>query len=220
MDLDPAGLTVAERYKLLIGAIVPRPIAFVSTASPDGAANLAPFSFFTGVGSNPMSLVFCPVNRPDGSEKDTLRNCAPPGEGGIGEFVVNIAHERLVRRVAAAAEDLPRGASEFELAGLTPLSWEGVRPPRVAECAVAFACRTRTIVRLSPGSTGGGNLVVGEVFLVHADDALIDERLRIDQAALAPAGRMGGLRYCRTTDQFELPMGVAALAAPLPFDAM
>ena len=80
MEIDPLSLSVADRYKLLIGCVVPRPIAFVSTISPDGAPNLAPFSFFTGVGSNPLTLLFCPSNKPDGTEKDTLRNCAPAPE--------------------------------------------------------------------------------------------------------------------------------------------
>ena len=93
MEIDPQELEPRERYKLLIGCIVPRPIAMVTTVSPDGAVNLAPFSFYNGVGSNPMTVLFCPANQPDGSEKDTLRNCKPVAEGGVGEFVVNAAVE-------------------------------------------------------------------------------------------------------------------------------
>ena len=105
MELNPDEIAAPDRYKLLIGGIVPRPIAFVSTVSPDDTSvNLAPFSFFNGVGSNPMTLLFCPANKPDGSEKDTLRNCKPTEEGGTGEFVVNIASEPYIRQVAAAAE--------------------------------------------------------------------------------------------------------------------
>src|SRR5580765_603384 len=99
MDLDPLALSQADRYKLLIGCIVPRPIAFVSTVSPSGRLNLAPFSFFNGVGSDPMTLLFCPANKPDGSEKDTLRNCKPVSEGGTGQFVVNAATEHYIRQV-------------------------------------------------------------------------------------------------------------------------
>ncbi len=219
MEFDPSSLEIRDRYKLLIGAIVPRPIAVVSTVSAAGARNVAPFSFFAGVGSNPMSLLICPANRADGSEKDTLRNCAPPEEGGSGEFVVGIAHERLIRRVAAAAEELPYGESEFALSGLTPAEWPGVRPARITECPVSFACRTRTIIRTNPGAPSGGNVVVGEVFRVHADGSILDDRMRLDQAALGAVGRMGGLRYCRTRETFDLPMGRAALAAPLPFAA-
>ena len=107
--MNPADMAAPDRYKLLIGCIVPRPIAFVSTISPDGRAlNLAPFSFFNGVGSNPMTVLFCPVNKPDGSEKDTLRNCKPVDEGGTGQFVVNAAIDIYRKQVAAASEPLRR----------------------------------------------------------------------------------------------------------------
>src|ERR1041384_4302218 len=119
MELDPAKIAQPDRYKILIGAIVPRPIAFVSTISQDGRPNLAPFSFFSGVGSNPMTLLFCPVNKADGSEKDSLRNAKPTAEGGTGEFVVNVATDAIARQVAACAEPLPYGKSEFDLSGLT-----------------------------------------------------------------------------------------------------
>ena len=220
MQIEPQRLAVRDRYKLLIGGIVPRPIALVSTLSGGGLGNLAPFSFFAGVGSDPMTLVICPANKPDGSEKDTLRNCAPEAEGGTGRFVVNIAHDRLARRLAAAAEVLPFGESEFELAGLTPASWEGGFPvPRVAECPLAYACETRQVIRTNPGAPAGGNLVLGEVVAVYADDTLVDERMRIDQERLGALGRMGGLQYCRTTDRFELAPGRGALEVDLPFEA-
>lgn len=220
VNIDPKALTAVERYKLLIGGIVPRPIALVSTRSDGGLDNLAPFSFFVGVGSNPMTLAICPANKPDGSEKDTLRNCAPEAEGGTGRFVVSIAHESLARRLAAAAEALPFGESEFALSGLTPAPWEGGFPvPRVAECRLAYACETRQVIRTNPGAAAGGNLVLGEVVAVYADDALVDERMRIDQERLGALGRMGGLQYCRTTERFELAPGRGALDAELPFRA-
>jgi flavin reductase (DIM6/NTAB) family NADH-FMN oxidoreductase RutF len=211
MEIDPAGLTIAERYKLLIGCIVPRPIAFVSSISPDGRPNLAPFSFFNGIGSDPMSLLFCPVNRPDGSEKDTLRNVKPVSEGGVGEFVVNVATEDYGPQMAAAAEPLEYGQSEFELVGLHPAPSAVVRPPRLAESPAAFECRTIQVVRLNPGAPGGGNVVIGRVVHVFVRDGLIDERLRTDPAKLNAIARMGGTTYCRTRDRFEMPQGVAAL---------
>src|SRR5207247_6932022 len=134
MEIEPASISQPERYKLLIGCIVPRPIAFVSTVSPDGSSfNLAPFSFFNGVGSNPMMLLFCPANKPDGSEKDTLRNCKSMGEGGTGQFVVNAAIDAYARKVAAASEPLDYGDSEFELTGLAMAPSMVVKPPPVAE---------------------------------------------------------------------------------------
>ncbi|MCC6660568.1 MAG: flavin reductase family protein [Phycisphaerales bacterium] len=211
MEIDPLLLPQADRYKLLIGCIVPRPIAFVSSVSPDGRPNLAPFSFFAGVASEPMSLLFCPVSRPDGSDKDTLRNVLPESEGGTGQFVVNIVTEAIERRVAACAEPLEYGESEFALSGLTPARSRRVTPPRVAECPVSFECITDRVIRLSPGSPAGGNIVIGRVVYFHAVDGLIDERHRTDPAGLAAIGRMGGLTYCRTHERFEMPMGVAAI---------
>lgn len=211
MELDPAKLSQPDRYKLLIGGIVPRPIAFVSSRSPDGRLNLAPFSFFAGVGSVPMTLLFCPANGPKGEEKDTLRNVLPPDEGGVGEFVVNAAVEAYERQVAACAEPLPYGDSEFELSGLTPSPAQAVSVARVAESPLCFECRTRQVIRLAPGVPAGGNIVIGEVVHVYARDDIINERMHIDPAKLAAIGRMGGLGYARTRERFEMPMGRPAL---------
>ncbi len=155
MDIDPDALGLRERYRLLIGCVVPRPIAFVSTLSPDGRANLAPFSFFNGVGSDPLTVLFCPANKPDGSEKDTLRNCKPPSEGGTGEFVVNAAVEGYAREISASAEELPYGESEFELTGLARAPSLRVQPPRVARAPWAFECQTLQVVRTNPGRPAG-----------------------------------------------------------------
>lgn len=214
MEARPGDLEVVERYKLLIGCIVPRPIALVSTRSSSGDLNLAPFSFFNGVGSRPMTLVFCPGNAPDGSEKDTLANCKPDAEGGTGEFVVNVSVEAYANRVAAAAEPLPFGESEFELTGLTPVPSRVVAPPRVAESPVAFECRTRQVIRLDPGVPGGGNLVLGEVVHLYVSDELLDEGFRVDPEKLGAIGRMAGSSYCRTRDLFDMPRGRAALDLP------
>jgi flavin reductase (DIM6/NTAB) family NADH-FMN oxidoreductase RutF len=214
MDLDPAQLSLSDRYKLLIGTIVPRPIAVVSTRSHDGVDNLAPFSFFTGVGSNPMMVMFCPANRDDGTEKDTLRNAKPASEGGTGEFVINLACEPDIHRVVAAAENLPAHESEYDLVGLTRAPSVRVRPPRVAQSPVAIECLTTQVIRTNPGQPAGGNIVLGRVVHIFVRDGLINERLHTDQEALRAVGRMGGLRYCTTTEQFELPPTRAALEHP------
>lgn len=212
MEIDPASLGARERYKLLIGAIVPRPIAFVSTA-PRGARwddverlNLAPFSFFSGIGSDPMALLFCPSNRPDGGDKDTLRNAEE-----TGQFVVNVVTEAIDRRAVACAEELEFGESEFVMAGLTPAASVKVAPARVAESPVSFECEVMQVTRLNPGVPGGGNVVIGRVVHVHVDDAVIDVALHIDPAKLAAVGRMAGVTYCRTRERYEIPWGKAAL---------
>ncbi len=214
MELKPLDISPTDRYKLLIGCIVPRPIAFVSTISVDGKPNLAPFSFFNGVGSEPMTLLFCPGNKPDGSEKDTLRNCKPAAEGGTGEFVVNLAVEASCRQVAAAAETLDHGDSEFELTDLTPEPSRQVGPPRLAESPVAFECETMQVIRTNPGAPTGGNLVLGRVVHIHLRDDLVDERLHVDPDKLQAIGRMGGVGYCTTRDRLEMPRGRAALDLP------
>lgn len=214
MEIDPHSLSIEQRYKLLIGSIIPRPIAWVSTVSPDNRTNLAPFSFFNGVSSNPMALLFCPANKPDGSMKDTLRNILasardPSGVGG--EFVVNIVPRALSRAMAACAEELPYGESEFEFAGLEPAPSRSVRPPRVARAPVALECRAIQVVRLAPAQPSGGNIVIGEVLWVYSDDEVIDASLRMDPARLDAIGRLAGISYCSTADRFDIPWGKAAL---------
>lgn len=208
MEIDVASISRAERYKLLIGGIVPRPIAFVSTVSPDGRMNLAPFSFFTAVGSDPMMLMFCPANKEDGSEKDSLRNAKPVSEGGTGEFVVSIVPVAIAEQMAACAAPLPYGESEFSLSGLTAAPCAKVKPARVKECLLSFECVTDRVIRTNPGAPGGGNIVMGRVLHVHVDDGVANERLHIDPVKLDALGRMGGPRgYCTTRDYFEVARG-------------
>lgn len=211
MQIDPSKLDITERYKLQIGAIVPRPIAWVSTRSESDVSNIAPFSFFSGIASEPYSLLFCPANKPDGSEKDTLVNASE-----TGEFVVNIVTEAQAAAMSATAEDLPEGESEFDFAGLIEAPSSVVKAPRVAGSPVSFECRTREIVRLAPGQPNGGNVVIGEIVLVHIDDAIIDERLRIDPTKLAAVGRMAGLTYCSTRHRTDIPFGAKALEMETP----
>lgn len=213
--IDPLLLPPDRRYALLIGSIVPRPIAVVGTCAPDGSQpNLAPFSFYAGVGTNPMSLLFCPANHSDGREKDSLRHAKPASEGGCGDFTVSVATESILRRVVACAEDLPPDASEFDLSGLTPIAGTRVRAPRVAESPITFECRTLQVIRTNPGQPGGGNVVLGEVVWMHVDPSVTDERLRVHADRLLAVGRMGGYRYCATRDGFDVPPGVAALQPP------
>ncbi|MCY2959566.1 MAG: flavin reductase family protein [Planctomycetota bacterium] len=217
MEATADDLAPRDRYKLLIGCIVPRPIAFVSTVDAEGRVNLAPFSFFNGVGSDPMTVVFCPANRADGGEKDTLRNCKPRAEGGTGEFVVCAAIEGYAREVAAAAEPLPHGESEFDLTGLATAASRRVRAPRVARSPWAFECETLQVVRTNPGVPAGGNLVIGRVIHVYVDDALIGGRFHVDPERLRAVGRMGGLGYATTRDRYEMPAGREALESEDPF---
>lgn len=207
MNIDPASLAISDCYKLLIGIIIPRPIAFVSTCSPAGAHNLAPFSFFAGVGSNPMTVLFCPANTPEGTEKDSLRNAKLPEEGGVGQFVINTVPARLAKPMALCAHSLAYQESEFDLADLTPLPSVRVRPPRVGESPISLECQTTQVIRTNPNAPSGGNIVIGRVIHIVADDEIINDRFHVDPDLLDAIGRMAGTTYCHTRSRFELPMG-------------
>lgn len=216
MELDVADIPINLRYNLMIGSIVPRPIAVVGTCDAEGRPNLAPYSFFMGCGTDPMTLVISVANPPGGEgEKDTLRNAKPAAEGGTGEFTVSAATEANILRVVACAEPIPHGESEFELAGLTPLPGSAVRAPRPAESPVTFECRTLQVIRMAPGRPGGGNLLVGQVVRVHVADGLANERMHVDADRLRAVGRMGGGDYCRTGERDAIPAGIGALAHAL-----
>jgi flavin reductase (DIM6/NTAB) family NADH-FMN oxidoreductase RutF len=213
MEVDPASVGASRLYGLLISTIVPRPIAVVGTVSPTGALNLAPFSFFTGISSTPPLVAFCPANREDGGEKDTLANAKPVAEGGTGCFSISVATEANIRRVVACAEDLAPGESEFDLSGLSPRPCLRIAAPCVGESPVRFECETVEVRRFAPGVPDGGNLVIGRIVRLAIDDAVLDARGRIDPSLLAAVGRVGGLGYVRTRDRFEVPRGRAALEA-------
>ena len=200
MIIDPRKQSYQDNYKLMIGSIIPRPIAFISTRSPEGIANLAPYSFFSGVTSNPPTICFAPSRKsPDGSKKDTLINIE-----ATGEFVVNMVSTAFVRQMNETAMDFPYEVSEFAEAGLTEASAGLVKAPRVAESKINLECRLMQIVEIGPAEPGGGFLVIGEIILFHIADEIINNG-RIDSSLLDPVGRLGGLEYCRLGERFALP---------------
>lgn len=198
MTIDPRNTDYLDVYKLLIGSIVPRPIAFVSTLSRDGVRNLAPFSFFTGVSANPPVVAFCPTKRPGPNPyKDTLSNIY-----FTREFVVNIVSEEFAEKMNVTSAEFPPEVDEFEASGLTPIDSELVKPPRVRESHVHMECKLYLAIDISE-LPGGGTLVLGEVLRFHIDDAYI-HNYKIDPAKLRAIGRMGGAAYTRTTDRFDM----------------
>lgn len=203
MKLDPESLEVRDRYGLMIGAIQPRPIAWVATVGPDGAPNLAPFSFFTGICANPMTLCFAPVNDRHGKKKDTVLNIE-----AVPQFTVSVVNEALAGKMNQTSAPYPRGVSEFEKAGVAAAPSERVKPPRVADSPVSFECELVQIVRLGEGPLAG-NLVIGKVVMIHCDDALYNGGKPRHQD-LKAIGRMEGAWYARTQDAFELPRPEAA----------
>ena len=183
MILDPRALPANLVYRFLISAVVPRPIAFVSSQGLSGNTNLAPFSYFNAIASEPPLVAIAIGDRAD-DPKDTLRNIRE-----TQEFVVNVVSEPLLDAMVRTAGEWPRGVSEFGPAGLTPAPSERVRPPYVAESPLQLECRLHREIAL-----GNSILVVGEVVLARVrDDVMTDGR--VDPAKLAPVGRLGGELY-------------------------
>lgn len=201
LSIDPARHPAGQIYKLMSGMIVPRPVALVSTIDSEGVPNVAPFSFFCGVGCNPPTLLFCPVlrlAREDTSpRKDTLHNVE-----ATGEFVVNVVSEEIAAAADASAAEVPPHVDEFKLAGLTPLPSEIVRPPRVAESPAHMECKLMQVVYTSH-EAGGGVIVLGEIVRFHVREDLI-ENFRVDPTGLDAVGRMAGNTWVRTHDRMEL----------------
>jgi flavin reductase (DIM6/NTAB) family NADH-FMN oxidoreductase RutF len=199
-EIDPATADPAEVYSLLVGCVVPRPIAFVSSLSPGGVANLAPFSFFNAGGAHPPSLVFSPVTSGAGRDKDTLNNVR-----ATREYVVHISPWVLREKMNQASADYPPDVSEFEMAGFTKAPSVKVKPWRAAECPVAMECRLFQIVEHGSGPLRA-NYVIGEVVYFHIAESLFVNG-RIDSGALDAIGRLGGPLYTHVTKEsvFNLP---------------
>ncbi len=200
--INPADQSVLESYKLMTGLIVPRPVALVSTVDTNGVPNVAPFSFFCGVGANPPTVLFCPSlrsaasGRPD-DRKDTLRNIEQ-----TGEFVINIVSDSIAAATNATAADVGPEVDEFIIAGLTPIPSEVVKPPRVAESPAQLECKLLQIVFTGQGS-GAGVVVLGEILRFHFLPDL-ESNFRIDPEKLDAVGRMAGNTWVHTRERFEL----------------
>jgi flavin reductase (DIM6/NTAB) family NADH-FMN oxidoreductase RutF len=192
MHVDPAALAPREMYRLMISCIAPRPIAFVTTLSREGITNLAPFSFFNGVTSEPPVISIAVATKRDGSKKDTWRNIEE-----TGEFVVNVVVPELMDAVIVGARELPHNVSELDLSKEPTLPSLKVKPPRLANSPVQLECTLLKIVEVE--ETG---LILGRVVMVHAKDEVVTDG-RVDPARLTFVGRLGGDAYCRATDRFE-----------------
>ncbi|MEN9637182.1 MAG: hypothetical protein RL077_5586 [Verrucomicrobiota bacterium] len=198
MLLDFSSLKPREAYGWMISTIVPRPIAWVSTISPDGRTNLAPFSFFQGVTANPPTLMFVPVNTKAGEKKDTVRNIE------LGrEFVVNLVPFSLAEAMNRSAAMLPYGESEFAAFGIAAVPSLRVRPPRVAAAPVAYECTLDRIVGIGEGPAAA-NVVFGRIQVAHVAESVLGEDGQVDPRKLDLIGRMGGSSYTRTRDLFDM----------------
>lgn len=198
MEIVPESLAWKDSYKLLVGSIVPRPIAFVSTVSKDGVRNLAAFSFFNGVCPRPFIISFAPMLRgSDGQKKDTLRNIEE-----TKQFVLNVVNEDIVQAMNETAPEFPPEVDEFSVSGLTPIPSVSVTPPRVKESPIQMECELVQILQFGD-EPGGGFLVLGKVLRMHIRDDLYFDG-KIDGHKLKAVARLAGNEYTKTSDTFTL----------------
>jgi flavin reductase (DIM6/NTAB) family NADH-FMN oxidoreductase RutF len=193
MQIDPALHAKTDNYKLLTNLVVPRPIAWVTSQSAEGVVNLAPFSFFNAVGSDPLYVIISVGRNDAGEPKDTAKNIR-----ANGEFVVNLVTEELFGAMNISAADFPAGESELDAAHLHRAPCVHVKVPRVAEAQASLECKL-----FSEQALGANMLFIGEVVMFHVADHLVDAKLHINN--FAPIGRLGSPSvYCRTTDRFDI----------------
>lgn len=196
-SFDFDDLSPQERYKLIIGTVVPRPIAWVTTADAAGVVNAAPFSFFNALCSNPPIIGLGMGSRPEGSAKDTARNIADSGV-----FTVNIVSNELAEAMNVTAIPFDAGVDELAAAGLTTRPGSKVSSPYIAEAPAALECRVRQTIEITPEN----RIVLAEVVAAHyRDDVINPARLHVDPATLDTIGRMGGNSYSTTHERFDIP---------------
>jgi flavin reductase (DIM6/NTAB) family NADH-FMN oxidoreductase RutF len=192
MKVDPREASVRDLYQAMVQLISPRPIAWVSTVSASGIANLAPFSFFNGVGANPPTIMFCPANQGDGSPKDTLANIQQ-----VGQFAVNLVQHEHAHAMNRTAVNYLVDEDEFQMAAIDKAQCDQITPPRVANAVATFECELHTAMQLGVGP-GGANLVIGNILGIHIRDDVLSADGKIDPDQLDLIGRLGGDNYIRT----------------------
>jgi len=198
MEIDIQQHPVLDAYHLLVGLVVPRPIAWVTTVSDKGVVNLAPFSFFNLFGANPPVVVFSPTLKRDGSKKDTLRNIE-----ATGEFVIHASTERHAALINSSSKMLPHDESEIHWLGLPIVDSVRVKPPRLQDAPFALECRMQQIIPIGNGPISA-NLIVGQIVFAHVQDEILDEQGMPDPQKLQSIARLGGEYWSRTRDLFEL----------------
>jgi flavin reductase (DIM6/NTAB) family NADH-FMN oxidoreductase RutF len=195
MDWNFDQLERPKRYKLLVGLVVPRPIALVTTVSADGVINCAPFSFFNVLADEPPIVIISIEDRDGGMMKDTARNILTSGQ-----FVVNLVDEGIAEKMHGCSVDYPAGVSEIEVVDFSTLASVRVVPPRLAEAPAALECTLHSKVEM-----GTRRILIGQVRHMHVRDELVDpQSLRVDMDKYHPVGRLFANRYCRIGDQFAL----------------
>ena len=198
MQFDPQELEQTAIYKLLTGAVIPRPIGWISTISEDGILNLAPFSYFNAVGDDPPHVMFSTV-RSNNSNKDTLNNVL-----ATKQFVVNMVTEDLAEQMNMTSQPIPPNESEFELADLTPIASVKVKPPRVLECKITMECELVHQYTLENSKSGGATIIIGKIVLFHIDESVLLDNYKINLEAYKPIARLAGSNYSKLGEIFSV----------------
>lgn len=197
MEFDFETLPPKDRYRLLIGSVVPRPIALVTTRDEQGVPNAAPFSFFNCFSHDPPIVALGMELRAEGGLKDTVRIIR-----ASREFVVNLVSEEIAERMNICAVDFPEGMNELAEARLTAVASSVVKPPRIQESPVNMECKL--IEELRFGEGGKRSIVLGEVLRFHIHDDVLTPRGHIDLNRMKPVGRLAGSGYIRLSDRFDI----------------
>ncbi|WP_156288427.1 flavin reductase family protein [Oceanobacillus salinisoli] len=197
ISFDPKKNTERENYKLLIGSIVPRPIAFVTSVAEDGTVNGAPFSYFNVVSSNPPMLSIS-TQRKNGVQKDTAQNIIKNKD-----FVVHIVDEQNVEKINITAASLPPDESEIEKAGLSLVDSEKVSVPGIREAKVRFECTLEHSLELGENDSVGTDFLIGKVVQFYMDEAIY-ENGRINHQTLGAVSRLAGSNYAKIGEVFSI----------------
>lgn len=198
MHFDPDLIDQKATYKLLTGAVIPRPIGWISTVSEDGIPNLAPFSFFNAVGEDPPHVMFSTV-RPNNSNKDTLNNVLT-----TKQFVVNMVVEDIVGQMNTTSQSVASEINEFELAGLTAIQSLKVKAPRVKESPINLECELVHHYTLEDNKHGGATIIIGRIVMFHIDESVLLDDFKINMETYKPVARLAGSNYSKLGEIFSI----------------
>jgi len=198
MEFNPDELDQKAIYKLLTGAVIPRPIGWISTISNDGVPNLAPFSFFNVVGDDPPHIMFSTAHSNE-HKKDTLNNVLQ-----TKQFVVNMVTEEIVEQMNITGQNVPHDVNEFELADLTPIVSSIIKPPRVKESPISFECELVHHYTLENHKYGGATIVIGRIVMFHFDESVLLQDHKINLETYKPVSRLAGANYAKLGELFAI----------------
>jgi flavin reductase (DIM6/NTAB) family NADH-FMN oxidoreductase RutF len=198
MEFNPDTLESKAIYKLLTGAIIPRPIGWIATIDQNGINNLAPFSYFNMIGDDPPHVMFS-TRRDNNTNKDTLNNVLRNKQ-----FVVNMVTEDLVEQMNATAQVVAPEVDEFELVGLTPIASTKIKPNRVKESPIQFECEMVHHYFLEDHKQGGACIVIGKIVMIHIEENVLLENYKINMETYKPVARLAGSNYSKIGEVFSI----------------